>query len=111
MHRVETDPDNEPIRKHLNTFAHTFPQRFVSLPWRLHTVFSYEGVILEDTIRDREEKFRKQLRTLPPSPGGKLWVPSFHPDLFQGGNPETAWRAVVALFSHSAPTEVSSGNG
>jgi len=100
MHRVETDPDNESIQRHLNTFAYTFPQDFVSLPKRLHAVLSYEGEIPEDTIRIRKEKLLRQLYTLLPSLGGRLeWVASSHPKLFQAGDPETAWRAVVELFS------------
>ena len=100
MHRVETDPCNESIQKHLNTFAYTFPQDFSSLPKRLHAVLSYEGVISEDTIRLRKEKFQTQLYALSPTLGGRLrWVASSHPELFQAGSPETAWHAVVALFT------------
>ena len=102
MHRVETDPAHEPIQKHLNTFASTFPQDFVSLPRRLHAVLSCEGKIQADTIRSRRETFRAQLRELRPSlvQGGRLeWNASSHSDLFQRGDPETAWQAVVALFS------------
>ena len=99
MHRVETDPAHEPIQEHLNTFASTFPRGFVSLPQRLRAVLSYEGIIQEDAIRSRRETFQAQLRGLRPSLGGKLkWNASSHPDLFQPGRPETAWRAVVALF-------------
>jgi len=107
MQRVETDPYNESIQQHLNTLAYTFPQDFVSFPKRLHAILSYEGVIPEDTIQFRRKTFQAQLRTLRPSVGGKQkWDASFHPDLFRAGDPETAWRAVVALFTHSGPTEV-----
>jgi len=100
VHRVETDPAHEPVQEHLNTFASTFPQDFVSLPRRLRAVLSYGGVITEDTIRPRRETFQAQLRQLRPSLGGKLeWNASSHPGLFQPGHPETAWGAVVALFS------------
>ena len=99
MHRVETDPCHESIQRHLDTFAYTFPRGFVSLPQRLCAVLSYEGIIQEDAIRPRREKFQAQLRELHPSLGGKLkWNASSHPDFFQPGRPETAWRAVVALF-------------
>ncbi|KAI9573233.1 hypothetical protein HD554DRAFT_1158442 [Boletus coccyginus] len=104
MQRVETDPYNESIQQHLNTFAYTFPQDFVPFPKRLHAVLSYEGVIPENTIRLRRKTFQAQLRTLRPCLGGKhKWNASFHPDLFQAGDPETAWRTVVALFTHSQP--------
>ena len=100
MHRIETDPSYESIQRHLNTFAYTFPQDFVSLPQRIHAVLSYEGKIQEDTIRPRRETFQAQLHGLRPSLGGKLnWNASSHPDLFQRGDPEAAWNAVVALFS------------
>ena len=100
MHRVETDPFYESIQQHLNTFAYTFPQDFISLPQRLHAVLSYEGVIPEGTIRSRTATFQAQLRGLRPSLGGKLkWNTSTHPKLFHPGDSETAWQAVVALFS------------
>ena len=99
MHRVETDLHYEPIQRYLNTFASTFPEDFVSLPRRLHGILSYEGNIQEDTIRPRRETFQAQLRGLRPSRGGKLeWNATFHSDLFQRGDPETAWNAVVELF-------------
>lgn len=108
MHRIETDPKHEPIgiQDHLNTFAYAFPRDFVSLPWRLRAVLSYEGVIQEDTIRPRRETFLEQLRELRPSPtqgtrGRLRWNTSCHPKLFRGGAPETAWEAVMALFSPS----------
>ena len=99
MHRVETDPDHEPIQQHLNTFASTFPEDFVSLPERLRAVLSYEGIIQEDAVRSRRETFQAQLRGLRPSLGKLKWNASSHPDLFQSGRPETAWRAVVELFA------------
>lgn len=102
VHRIETDPSYEPMQKHLDTFAYTFPLDFVSFPQRLQAVLSYEGVIAEDTIRSRRETFQGQLHRLRPSRGGKLkWRASSHPDLFLPGDTasETAWQAVVALFS------------
>ncbi|KAF8120423.1 hypothetical protein EV363DRAFT_1371167 [Boletus edulis] len=101
MHRVETDPRYESVQQHLNTFAHTFPNDFVPFPQRLHTVFSYEGVIPDHTIQPRRERFEAQLRTLRPSLGQLKWDTSFHPALFRQGDPETAWQAVVALFTLS----------
>ena len=102
MHRVETDPYYESIQKHLNTFAFTFPQNFVPLPERVHAVLSYEGVISQDTIRPRWATFQAQLGGLCESwsHGRKLrWDTSSHPDLFKAGDSETAWNAVVNLFS------------
>ena len=100
MHRVETDPAYEPIQRHLNTFAYTFPEDFVPLPQRLHVVLSYAGKIREDMVLPRMETFYAQLRGLRPSLGGKLkWNASAHPDLFRRGDPETAWNAVVELFA------------
>jgi len=100
VHRVETDPSNESIQRHLNTFASTFPQDFVTLPRRLRAILSHEGIMREDMIQSRRGTFQAQLGELRPSLGGKLeWNASSHPDLFQRGDSETAWKAVVALFS------------
>jgi hypothetical protein len=108
MHRVETDPNYEStgIQEHLDTFAYAFPQDFVSPPQRLRAVLSYEGKIKEDKIQPRRVTFQTQLRKLRPSPtptqGTWLrWNTSCHPNLFQKGAPETAWEAVMALFSPS----------
>ena len=101
MHRVETDPAHESIQRYLNTFAYTFPEDFVSLPQRLHAVLSYAGEVQGDTIISHRETFQAQLRGLCPSlvQGGRLeWNATFHSDLFQRGDPETAWNAVVELF-------------
>ncbi|KAN0081620.1 hypothetical protein V8E55_009244 [Tylopilus felleus] len=99
IHRVETDPHNESIQEHLNAFAYTFPHDFVPLPRRVHAVLSYEGVIPEATIQLRMETLQAQLYELQASIGIS-WIASFHPNLFQSGDPETAWEAVVALFTH-----------
>jgi len=107
VHRVETDPADEPtgIQEHLDSFAYAFPQGFIPLPQRLHAVLSYEGIIQGGTIQPRREKFQAQLCGLRRSlvQGGRLeWNASFHPDLFQQGHPETAWKVVVELFHAGA---------
>ncbi|KAF8557845.1 hypothetical protein OG21DRAFT_1601377 [Imleria badia] len=105
MHRIEADPryESTTIQDHLNTFAYAFPQNFVSLPGRVHAVLSYEGIISEDRIQPRRVKFQEQLDNVRSSRcqglGTLTWVTSSHPDLFKAGDSETAWRAVVELFS------------
>ena len=101
MHRVESDPCNESIQQHLDTFAYAFPHDCAYLPQRLHAVLTHhEGRISDDTIQARREKFGTQLRTLRPSVGGRLrWATSSHPDLLRGSDPEAAWKVVLALFS------------
>jgi len=104
MHRVETDPEREPIQPHLSTFAGTLPQSVVShvLPGRLHVVFSYEGKIAEEKIDRHRAVFRRQLGALGTSViHGKVlrWNTSISPNLFERDDSETAWKAVVTLFS------------
>ncbi|KAF8132014.1 hypothetical protein EV363DRAFT_1131149, partial [Boletus edulis] len=98
MHRVETDPQNDSIQQHLNSFACTFPKEFASPPKRLHAVFSYEGVIPDHTVQLRRDTFEAQLAALRPSLGRLKWDTSFHPNLFRHSDSETAWQAVIALF-------------
>ena len=101
MHRIETHPADEHIQKHLDAFANTFPPG-IPFPQRLRAVLSYEGRISDGRIQDRKAVFQEQLDALRPSwtRGDRIrWMPSVHPDLFQRKHPETAWQAVVELFS------------
>ncbi|KAH0828962.1 hypothetical protein J3R83DRAFT_2391 [Lanmaoa asiatica] len=106
--RVENNPSYESttIQDYLNGFAYTFPQDFFALPCRLHGLLSYEGVLREDKIKSRMGTFQAQLDALRPSPlqGGRRlkWHTSSYPSRFQQGDHESAWQAVVALFSSRA---------
>ncbi|KAH0829007.1 hypothetical protein J3R83DRAFT_2459 [Lanmaoa asiatica] len=100
--RVENDPARGRIQAHLDCFAYTFPFDFFSPPQRLHGLLSYEGVLSEEKIKSRKEGFQEQLDRLRPSRfGGRrlTWHTSSCPSRFQQDNRESAWQAVVELFS------------
>ena len=96
MHRIETDPVVEPIKKHLRELAAIPRISNNRHPLRLHIVISYDktsGIISDSKITERESNLRSQVRFLDNS----RWQPSMHEVHFQG-EPEVAWRAVENLF-------------
>ncbi|KAI9573230.1 hypothetical protein HD554DRAFT_2167504 [Boletus coccyginus] len=98
MHRIETDPAYEPIRKHLQEFPVLPGISEGHVPLRLHIVISYDktsGNISDSKIMDRESTLYIQKDLLKSSTG--KWQPSIHQEVFQG-EPEVAWRAVEELF-------------
>jgi len=108
MHRIETDATTDPLQRHLDTFACTFPAEFITRasPKRLHCVFSYVDEIQEARILDHWENFKNQLCDLRPKivHGSRLtWNTSIHPNLFVRGDPDVAWNAVENLFSSLPP--------
>ena len=96
MHRIETDPDLEPIENHLREFTAIPRISDGHLPLRLHIVISYDktsGNISDSKIKKHESRLRTQMHSLNKS----KWQPSIHGQRFQG-EPEVAWKAVEELF-------------
>ena len=96
MHRIETDPELEPIQNHLREFNSIPRISDGHLPLRLHIVISYDkasGNISDSKITKHESRLHTQMDSLNKS----RWQPSIHRERFEGG-PEVAWRAVEELF-------------
>ena len=105
MQRIETDPTTDPVKKHLDTFARTFPKDLATQasPMRLHCVFSCIDSVNSEKITHHRGEFKSQLKNLKFSIVDatlKLkWNVSIHADFFVSGDPKTAWSAVQTLFS------------
>ena len=96
IHRIQTDPELEPIQDHLQRFTAIPRISDDHLPLRLHIVITYDktlGNISDSKITSHESRLRVQMDSLNKS----RWQPSIHQEFFEG-EPGVAWRAVQELF-------------
>ncbi|KAG9312303.1 hypothetical protein JVU11DRAFT_7614 [Chiua virens] len=100
MHRVETDPEYEPIKNHLEELS-SIPKIGNGCFQRLLFVLSYDkssSNVSEVKIAERRSKLSKQVDAWKRSRGPACTMSTVVlPELFQG-DPEIAWRAVGELF-------------
>ncbi|KAG8220502.1 hypothetical protein J3R82DRAFT_3203 [Butyriboletus roseoflavus] len=106
--RLANAPGSNPVQKHLNAFASTFPGDFKfpsTSPMRLHGILTHHSVedrISQVKINLHKDMFQKQFDKLQSSffQGRKLeWGVSYHHECFQQDKTDEAWNAVVKLFT------------